>query len=333
MLKLKIQKDHGIRNEHQNLTLNGKRLEDEKTLSYYGINSVITVKLHMIPKSFINVQIQGRKQPITIEIVPLGETIQGMKSRIHRKESIPEHLQRLFHKEVELEDDTYFSDYHIPPASTLFIMLRQPGGMQIFVNISTASVDKSTPFEVLRKDTIRELKFKILERLELPSKEIYLTYNGRVLRENKTLSECLVCPKSTIICFPINYMRITIKTLQNNRTTLRLKPNDTIEEIKTKLQENIGIFPDQQCLIFEGDELQNDRTVHEYGIKEDSIVHLIERPKSGVNCLLHTPEGDGFVSEASLTDTFGSMLARLREENNISFENRSVTFAFIQISK
>lgn len=332
MLKLKIQRDHGIRKEHQYLTLNGKSLEDEKTWSYYGIVSPVTsVKLYVTPKSIINVKIQGRKQPITIEIAPLGETIQGMKSRIHRKERISWHLQRLFYNELELDDDSCFSDYHIPPASSLFLMLRQPGGMQIFVKM--ASVNHSTPFEVLQGDTIRDLKFKIIEYLSLPSEERFLTCNGRVLKEENTLSESLVCPKSIVIVFPIKYMMITIKTLKNKKISLRVKSNDTIEEVKTKLKENVGILPDQQCLIFEGDDLQNDRTVHEYGIREDSIINVIERPRRGVNCLLYTPEGDGFILEATLTDTFGSMLDRLREGNNISLDNRSITFASIQISK
>ena len=55
---------------------------------------------------------------------------------------------------------------------------------------------------------------------------------------------------------------------------LNLEDNETIKEIKNKIQDKEGIPPDQQILIFAGRQLNDERTINDYNIRNQSSIHL-----------------------------------------------------------
>ena len=69
---------------------------------------------------------------------------------------------------------------------------------------------------------------------------------------------------------------IYVKTTSGETITLPILASDTVEAVKTKLQDWMypSIPSDQQRLVFEGTQLQNEFKVCDYKIPTESTLHL-----------------------------------------------------------
>lgn len=75
---------------------------------------------------------------------------------------------------------------------------------------------------------------------------------------------------------------ITAKTLTGRILQIKVRPNDTVLDIKKEIYRQDELPFEQQRIVFNGKHITDDQTVNDCGISQGSCLHLILRLRGGM---------------------------------------------------
>ena len=314
-LKTKLYDADPVPPDNQNLIFNGTRLEDEYALSHYGIRA--SSAIYLGAQIFVKCP---SDHTIILEVFGF-HLVRDIKAMVEDKQGINVDQQCLVLGGSRLEDTCSIADYGISRGAVLevFIMVKR-----IFVSID--DVKKTITLDVEPSDTIGTIKAKIEEGEGIPSSEQRLCFFNTTLKDEQTLADYDIQNEFLLVLVHLkNSMKLNVESTSAGKTfTLHVQPSDTIyDNIKNMIFDEEKILPDQQSLYFNGRQLEDERTLSDYGIQDMDTIILLDSSNDS-NPVFVSVDNKTILLPAELSTTISQIKSMISDRTNISVEQQQL---------
>jgi len=257
----------------------------------------------------IFVKTQTREAVIPLDVEP-KDTILHVKGKLANEVGIPVDQQRLTLEDKALKGDNDHERF-------LEFLKKMHA---VFARTTGLNAEPETPIE--------KSKPNVQDKEEIPSDRQHLILNDKELIDDRTLKYYNIQAGSTIHLFRILHGRIHVKIQTGNMITLEVVAEDTIENVKKKMFEEEGIAVECTHIVYAGKTLEDQRTLGDYNIRRESILHLIPTHRDSVMPIrLQTLTGKTITLEVAPQDTIDAVKNEVFVKEGITVERQSLLYA------
>lgn len=197
-------------------------------------------------------------------------------------------------------------------------------------SISVKSVDTGkciTLNDLKQFDTILKVKDKLHNQSNILPNQQRLIFAGKQLKDECTLFDYEIQENSTIylILHQLTRTQIFVK-LPEKVIILNVNASDTVEKLKSKIQEKEDIPQERQRLFFADKELESRRILSDYNITENSTLHLISLPSYGMQILVKTITKNIIPLYVNDTDKIENVKHKIKDKEGIPLGQQRLIF-------
>ena len=273
--------------------------------------------------------------------VKASETVEEFKSTLQQTTGVPSEMQTIMFAGMKLRDPLTLRDYHIHDGSIVHLVPIRVLDQQIYVK----TLEGKTFALQYKACIVQELKAMIHLKTGITPECQYLIFAGNRLNDDLTLDACGIKAEDTIrlvvgpstlpdrlavkyevsnFLSEISQGSIVIKVANHQPLVLDVRGSDTVNDVKAKIyQLEPQLSPERQRLVFAGNELDNSKTLGNYGIRNGDLLHLLFVPQLKVR----TPTGETVNVKVSSSDLVSTVKTKVYKQIGVNPEYQCLLFA------
>lgn len=299
-IKRAVQEKEGVPFDVQQLSFEGRGLSDSDTVGSCGItprNNLIRVAIDEGRDTQIFVSIPGQER-ISLW-VNATYTVGRIKRLIETRERIPVDTQRLYHaRQLLTDDERSLAACGIEENHTVHLAIEDP----LPVNLTVRKEDgRVLHLAVPSNEPVEGLRARVAALEGAAPRDVQLYHKGSALKDSTKLCHVPLAEGSTVDLIlpprtaPVSSthpeLLVFVRSLAGKVVPVQISPAHTVGELKERIEVQQGIPRANQCLVHGGCQLEDNRTVSESGLQNQSAVHLVVRVPRPLNLQVRALDG------------------------------------------